>query len=108
MTGCRLTSLCASRVIAVLILVATAVYIGNHRPPSAIPEGAPSQNLSNKEFIAPAVEAIRDKVSLLVTVSLGLAALAGLALKDGWGKKFVQKAINPILLSLFIYFLVRV
>jgi len=47
-------------------------------------------------------------VAMLVTLAVGLTAILGFGIKDGFGQNHYMAAGSVILVSLFVYFLVRV
>jgi len=96
---------------AALIIIGTFAFLLSHETVSAMP--SPSIALAQKPFDhmdarLGAADSMRDLVGLLVTLSLGLAATIGFAIRDGIGTNPCLRAANPVLIAIFFYFFAQV
>jgi hypothetical protein len=125
MTGSTFSGLSSPQrailVLAGLWVAAALVFLLTHQPNVAVPlefahgatvtEKPPEKGATTateREPLAEEAAAIKDTVGLLVTVSIGLAALAGFAVKDNLNDWGWPKVLSLFLLAAFGFFLTRV
>jgi uncharacterized membrane protein len=92
---------------ATLLIVSAIFYIFLDRAPEALPANAP-ESFRHEDMTAKAASAsaLKEVISLLVTLSLGLTGVVGFSVRGGLKQFGAFSAINAILLAIYIWLLV--
>lgn len=100
-----------ARTIAIAIVVMLINFLVFHEKlpslPEVLTEDIKAEAFKNMDSKIASADSLKALVDLYVTLSLGLTALVGFALKDGFGRRAIVEALETLLLSSFVYFLVR-
>jgi hypothetical protein len=96
------------RCLALLILILVFVFLVFHQPKSTLnPDDPKALQFQHMESRESAAANVREALSLILTVTFGLAAMVGFSLSGGFGSGPHRQAVMPILTSIFIYFVTR-